>query len=157
MFLEVTVVLLVLLSLLYWYGVKNYSLIADVQISGPKPWPFLGNLPDVSQYGGMHKMLWEYSKRYGRVHKLYIGRRSCIVVSDPDMVKEITVKQFHKFRNRPEFIKVIPPLSDAVGFARDEKWQRIRALLTPAFSSAKLRQTVPLLETSLDDLMTKMS
>jgi len=157
MYLAIALVVLVVLLLIYWIGVKDYSLIADVSVNGPKPWPYVGNLPDILKYGGMHKMLWEYFRRFGRVHKLYLGRRPGFAITDPEMVKQITVKEFHKFRNRPEFIKINPPLSYAVGFARDDTWKRIRTILTPTFSTAKLKQLVPLIEDSCAEMEKKMS
>jgi cytochrome P450 len=156
MFLLIVVVVLMLLALVYWNGVKNYSLIADIPLNGPKPWPYVGNLFDVFKYGGMHKQLLAYFKRYGRVHKMYIGRRPTIVVNDPEMVKIITVKEFSKFRNRPQFIKLHPPFSSALFFSRDDDWKRIRTTLTPTFSASKLKQIVPIIEKSCAQLDKKM-
>jgi len=150
------VVIVIILALLYWYGVKDYSMIADVNVNGPKPWPYLGNTPEVYKYGGMHKAFWECFKRYGRVYKFCLGRRPGFVVTDPEIVKNILVKDFDKFRNRPEFVKLNPPLSDGVGFARDDQWRRIRAIITPTFSTSKLKQIAPIVEASVEQLEKNM-
>ncbi|XP_028516558.1 cytochrome P450 3A8-like [Exaiptasia diaphana] len=146
----------VVLGLVYWYGVKDYALMSNITVTGPKPWPYFGNIPDIIQDGGMHKTLWKYFKRFGRVHKFYVGRRPALVVSDPEMIKEIMVKEFDKFRNRPEFVKVGPPLVYAVGFAQDEIWRRIRTILTPTFSAAKLKEIIPIIQVSIGELEKKL-
>ena len=150
-------ILLGSLVFIYWQGVyRYYSILGSSPLPGPKPWPWIGNLPDVFKYGGMHKMLLNYFYKYGRVHKLCIGRAPAIVVSDTEIIKQIMVKEFEKFTNRPSFVRPGPPLDSALFLSRDEKWRRIRHTLTPTFTAAKLKQIVPIIEGACDKLMTKM-
>jgi len=104
----------------------------------------------------MHKMLLNYFYKYGRVHKLCIGRAPAIVVSDTEIIKQIMVKEFGKFTNRPPFVRPQPPLDSGLFVSRDEKWRRIRHTLTPTFTAAKLKQIVPIIEGACDKLITKM-
>ena len=142
---------------IYWQGLRRYnSILADCPLPGPKPWPWLGNLPDVFKYGGMHKMFLTYFYKYGRVHKMCFGRTPVIVVSDPEIVKQIMVKEFWKFPNRPPFIKPNPPLSSGLFVSRNETWKRIRNTLTPTFTAAKLKQIVPIIDEASTTLSGKM-
>lgn len=152
----VIVAVLVLLALVYWNGVKDFSLLTEIALNGPKPLPYVGNFLDVFKYGGLHKTLLAYFKQYGRVYKMALGRKPTIVISDPEMVKQVTVKEFSKFRNRTPPLQLNPPLESGVFFARDATWKRIRTTLNPTFSAAKLKQVVPLLEKSSDKLAQKM-
>ena len=146
-----------LLAFIYWQGVERYySLLGSSSIPGPRPWPWVGNLPDVYKYGGLHKMLLNYFYKYGHVHKMCIGRTPTIVVTDTEIIKQIMVKDFWKFPNRPRFVRPKPPLNSALFITRDETWKRIRHTLTPIFTAAKLKQIVPLIETASEKLMTKM-
>ena len=150
-------IILGLLIFIYWQGVQRYySILGSCPLPGPKPWPWVGNLPDVFKYGGMHKMMLNYFYKYGRVHKMCFGRTPVIVVSDPEIVKQILVKDFWKFPNRPQFIKPNPPLSSGLFFARDKTWKRIRNTLTPTFTAAKLKHIVPIIDGASDRLMEKM-
>lgn len=146
-----------ILWFVYWQGLYRYNaILGDSPLLGPKPWPWVGNLPDVFKYGGIHKMLLQYFYKYGRVYKMCIGRTPSIVVTDPEIIKQIMVKEFWKFPNRPPFVKPNPPFNSGLFLARDETWKRIRTTLTPTFTAAKLKQIVPLIEQASDSLMGKM-
>ena len=150
-------VILGILAFLYWQGVRSYySILGSSPLPGPRPWPWVGNLPDFLRYGGMHKMLLNYFYKYGRVHTICIGRQPAIVVTDPEMIKQITVKEFWKFPNRPPFVRPSPPLDSALFIARDDKWRRVRNTLTPTFTASKLKQIVPIIEEASNILVTKM-
>lgn len=101
-------------------------------------------------------MLMVYFKKYGRLHKMYIARRPTIVVSDPEIVKQVLVKEFDKFPNRPRFIEPRPPANFVLFLARDADWKRIRTTLTPSFTALKLKQIVPIIEKSTQTLKTKI-
>lgn len=147
--------LFLLAGLIYWFGISSYTVTSHVALPGPKPWPYLGNLLDASKYGGLHKAFLEYGKRYGKVYKMYMGRDAIIAVADPEMLKHILVKDFHKFRNRPEFIAGRAPLSKGLFGARDDDWKRVRSILTPTFSSFKLKEIVPIMEEAANILLSK--
>ena len=139
-----TACLSLLVFLFYWRGVASFTLLKAVPIPGPRQWPYIGNLPDVIKYGGMHSMLWEYFQRYGRVYKMGFGRRPTIVITDPEMIKQITIKEFPKFQNR-WFPEVNSPMSSFLFIAKNDQWKRIRTTLSPTFSATKLKEVIPLM------------
>lgn len=143
-------------ALIYWLGVSEFALISHVPLPGPKPWPYVGNLIEVARYGGLHKAFVEYAKKYGKVYKMYMGRSPMITVADPEMLKHILVKDFEKFRNRPDFMRSNPPLESNLFAARDEQWKKVRSLLTPTFSSSKLREILPIIEDAANVLVGKL-
>lgn len=145
----------ILAAVLYWFGISGYALTSHVSLPGPKPWPYVGNLLDASKYGGLHKAFLEYAKRYGKVYKMYMGRDAVIAVADPEILRHILAKDFHKFRNRPEFLAGKAPLNKGLFGARDQNWKRVRSILTPTFSSYKLKEIVPIMEEAADILLTR--
>ena len=147
--------LFILIAVIYWFGVSGYTLTSHVSLPGPKPWPYLGNLLDASKYGGLHKAFLEYAKKYGKVYKMYMGRDAIIAVADPEILKHILVKDFQKFRNRPDFLAGKAPLDKGLFGARDDDWKRVRSILTPTFSSSKLKEIVPIMEEATDILLSK--
>ena len=100
-------------------------------------------------------MLWEYSKSYGRVFKMGFGRRPTVVVTDPEIIKQITIKEFHKFQNR-WFPEVNPPINSFLFIARDEQWKKIRTTLSPTFSAMKLKEVIPLMDEAAEILAGKL-
>ena len=90
-------------------------------------------------------MLWEYFQRYGRVYKMGFGRRSTIVVTDPEMIKQITIKEFPKFHNKAT-TEFHSSLSSFLPIAKDDQWKRIRTTLSPTFSAVKLKEVIPIMD-----------
>lgn len=75
---------------------KPYS-----HIPGPKPWPFINNLPSsIKSKGQVHVLFDQYYKKYG---KLFVtsGVTVFFGVGDPEMIKQILVKDFDSFTDRP--------------------------------------------------------
>ena len=98
----------------------------------------------------------EYGKKYGKVYKMYLGRTPIITVADPEIMKHILVKDFDKFRNRPEVLRGNAPLDKGLFDARDEAWKKVRSILTPTFSALKLKELVPLIDDAVDILLMKL-
>ena len=137
-----------------WY--RNFSLTAQLNLQGPKPLPYLGNLLDISKRGGIHKALLEYTKEYGKVFVIYQGRIPSIVVTDPEILRHVLVKDFATFRNRYPPFNPPPPLDSGLFFAKDEQWKRIRTTITPSFSGFKIKQMVSLIEEACDIMVKKL-
>lgn len=140
-------------ALIYWLGVSEFALISHVVLPGPKPWPYVGNLIEVARYGGLHKAFIEYGKIYGKVYKMCLGRSPMITVADPEMLKYILVKDFHKFQNRPDVMRGNAPMDKGLFDARDEAWRKVRSILTPTFSALKLKELVPLINDAIGILL----
>jgi hypothetical protein len=71
-----------------------------------------------------------------------------LVIKDPDLVKQITVKEFDQFVNRRQLINAE---SDAfwsrnLFASRDERWRDLRSTLSPSFTSSKMRIMYTLME-----------
>lgn len=80
-----------------------------------------------------------WKKQYGDVFGYFVGNKATLVITDLDMVKQILIKDFQNFVNRPKLsIEAEPVMSTLVGL-RDQRWKDVRSLLTPTFSMAKMK------------------
>ena len=69
---------------------------------GPKPLPVIGHLVDfLRRKGELHLQFDEYCKEYGRVFPFWFIKFPSLVVTDPEMIRQILVKDFHIFHDRP--------------------------------------------------------
>ncbi|CAG2119371.1 unnamed protein product, partial [Medioppia subpectinata] len=133
-----------------WYRILNYW--SDRNISGPKPIPYFGNnLAHVLKFKAFVEMEWY--KTYGPVFGIYECERPVLSVADPVLIKQILVKEFHKFRNRAESAERTAALGINLFMARDGDWKRIRAIASPAFTSGKLKHMYPLINECCRDFL----
>lgn len=139
------------LSLLYWYSTSPFSVLSECGIKHPKPMPFLGNIFMFRQ--GFFTALTDIIKTHGRVCGYYLGRRPVVVIADPDMLKQVLVRDFSNFPNRNSFRFATKPMSDCLLLLKGEEWKRVRSILTPSFSAAKMKEMVPLINTATNVLM----
>uniref|UniRef100_A0A182TG63 Uncharacterized protein n=1 Tax=Anopheles melas TaxID=34690 RepID=A0A182TG63_9DIPT len=151
---EISVVTLALLVGLcvavYRYVTKNYFYFADKSIPFMKPsFPFGNSGPIL-----MKKVtLFEHFKNLydafpnARIHGTFNMRQPAYIVRDPDLVKQITVKDFDYFvdhmttgmeqtedNNSNNLL-----LGNSLVSLRGQKWRDMRATLSPAFTGSKMR------------------
>ncbi|XP_058954828.2 cytochrome P450 3A24-like [Pocillopora verrucosa] len=150
-------ILLLVVLFLYWYGTRGFANLKKLNVPGPKPVPFIGNFLEARKYEGIQLMHVDYMKRYGKVYAICLGEKPSLVVADPELLKQIMIKDFPNFCNRFQFLKPTPDFSRNVFNARDDTWKRIRNTLTPTFSAGKMKLMVPLIETSCNTLMEKLN
>ena len=80
------------------------------------------------------------------------------MTQDLEVIKSVMVKNFDCFVNRP----YIPPLLRrtnllGLGMIRGSRWRRVRRIVTPAFSTKKLKMLAPLIQESCERLKNKMA
>ncbi|KAM8980380.1 thromboxane-A synthase isoform X1 [Sarcophilus harrisii] len=151
----VTVALvLVLLALLKWYSVSAFSSLEKLGIRHPKPLPFIGNMTFFRQ--GFWESHMKLIKTYGPLCGYYLGRQMYIVVYDPQMIKEVLVKNFSNFTNRMMSGMETKPVADSILFLRNKRWEEVRSVLTPAFSPKRLDEVIPLISQACDLLLTHL-
>ncbi|CAL1287242.1 unnamed protein product [Larinioides sclopetarius] len=79
----------------------------------------------------------------GRVYGAFEGSKPHVVISDPELLRDIFIKDFHIFPERRS-ATIGDPLSDcAVSNLTGEQWKRVRTIITPAFTSKRMRQKHP--------------
>ena len=89
--------------LLYFFGTRETRKLKATfgDMPGPKPWPFLGGLPDGMKFKGqLHLQIDHYYKKYGRVFCSSFLGTPTLLTGDPEMVKQILVKDFDSFYDR---------------------------------------------------------
>ncbi|XP_076416756.1 LOW QUALITY PROTEIN: cytochrome P450 3A13-like [Peromyscus maniculatus bairdii] len=152
---ETWALLATILVLLYLYGTSSHGLFKKLGIPGPKPLPFVGTMLNYRR--GISKYDIECHKKYGDMWGIYNGLVPVLVITEPDMIKNVLVKEFYSnFTNR-QSLGPAGFMKKGIIRSKNEEWKRIRSLLTPTFSSGKLKDMFPIIQEYGDALVKNMS
>ena len=157
MLLIIVAVVTVLLASLYLLRVRHMSKLARNGIPGPKPSLILGNL---IEYRMQSKVLLQekWIKQYGKIMGFYLGQTPAVLVADADLVKNIQIKDFDKFADRPHIalkngLHPHPASSKSLVRSTGKRWKEMRSALTPTFSSSKLKTMTPIIDDAINNFI----
>ncbi|KAH7705805.1 cytochrome P450 [Aphelenchoides avenae] len=122
---------------------------------------FLGSTMKFLKNGHQNDL--ENFKHFERTYGYDVGRdfmfgRKNITSMDLDLIRSVIVKEFSHFVNRLGSKDLDAKLDqrnvmrNVLSNKKGEDWKRIRNVLTPAFTTGKMRKLVPLLEQSANEL-----
>ncbi|XP_035894739.1 probable cytochrome P450 6a14 isoform X2 [Anopheles stephensi] len=135
--------LLGVVSLLYYYVRRRYSYWTDKGIPHLEPTLPLGNLKGVGSTRSFAELLDEAYGRYlgkSPVIGMYFLASPILVVTDLDLAKQILVKDFHRFHDRGMYVNERDdPLSGHLFSIGGERWRYLRNKLSPTFTSGKIK------------------
>ncbi|NXG35446.1 CP3AC protein, partial [Dromaius novaehollandiae] len=132
-----------ILTLLGSYGIWPFQTFKKLGIPGPRPLPFLGTFLEYRH--GVLNFDQKCFEKYGKMWGFFDGRRPVLAVLDPILIKAILVKECYTlFTNRRTF-GLHGSLDSALTLAEDEQWKRIRSVLSPTFTSGKLKEMLPII------------
>ncbi|XP_063053657.1 cytochrome P450 3A30-like [Engraulis encrasicolus] len=146
--------ILLLVGLLVVYGYWPYGIFKTLGVPGPKPVLFFGNMLNYKK--GFHNFDQDCFKKYGKMWGIYDGRQAVLSIMDSELIKTILVKECYSiFTNRRNF-RLNGPMYDAVSIAEDEDWRRIRSVLSPSFTSGRLKEMFAIMKTHSANLVSSM-
>ncbi|NXS90956.1 CP3AO protein, partial [Jacana jacana] len=135
--------LIAFLSLLLLYGIWPFKTFKKLGIPGPRPLPFFGTFLEYRH--GFLRFDKKCFEKYGKIWGIFDGRQPVLAILDPVLIKNILVKECYSvFTNRRNF-GLNGILESALSLAEDEKWKRIRTVLSPTFTSGKLKEMFPVI------------
>ncbi|CAF2209277.1 unnamed protein product [Rotaria magnacalcarata] len=136
---------------------EKYSLFNRLNIPGPPPTLFFGNFFDLVKTKRLSISIKQWTEKYGRIFGYFEGHTPILVVSNPDVLQDVFVKSFSNFHSRRTF-PLENRFSKTVNMfgAFGLRWKRQRTVINPTFSSAKMKNMMPLFYRSIDTFMSKM-
>ncbi|MBN3306390.1 CP3AR protein, partial [Amia calva] len=151
---ETWTLLAVVCALVLAYGIWPHGFFNKFGIPGPRPLPFLGSFFEYRK--GLHKFDLECFQKYGKIWGIFEGRKPLLFTMDTSMIKSIMVKECYSlFTNRRD-MKLMGPMYDSLTVVKDEKWKRIRSVISPSFTSGRLKDVFPIVKQYADTLVTNL-
>lgn len=135
-----------------WY---SYRFFKKRGIKGPKPEFFFGNFREIRKNKNYSEVIREWTRQYGKTFGYFEGHLPVIVTSDLEIIQQVFIKQTTNFnaRKRPNLDKKENDPGSHLFQSSKSRWKRMRTIMNPTFSSAKLRELGPLLVTCADRLV----
>lgn len=148
----ISILIPIILIASHSYYKKLHKFWTAKGLSGPKPVPVFGNLLEFFKSNRM-----EIEKRWRTLHgKLYgsfMGHQPYLMVADAEVLRQICVQDFSHFPNHEPNAFLNQYQKNFVFFVQDEHWRRVRSMMTPTFTSSKIKRMFELLQVSSDDLV----
>ncbi|KAF2887244.1 hypothetical protein ILUMI_18929 [Ignelater luminosus] len=134
----------ILAYFIYKSVIKPMSYWKERNIIYSKPWPILGSM---SAFLTRTKSLMELFKDLynefpdRRYNGIFGFRQPQLLLRDPELIKQITIKDFDYFMDRTNQIseQVDPIFSKILVALSGQKWRDMRAVLSPSFTSNKMK------------------
>jgi cytochrome P450 family 3 subfamily A len=122
----------------YKYATWNFGVFKKLGINGPRPWPIVGTSWTMITRGLVeHDMSF---RKYGSVVGTFQGRTPILMIFDVEILKQILIKDFSNFTNRFPAPFTDYPVRKMLTVLQGDNWKHVRNILTPTFSSGKLRK-----------------
>ncbi|OWA52717.1 Cytochrome P450 3A31 [Hypsibius exemplaris] len=149
--------------LTYWFRIraKKFDFFRDRGIPGPKPSLLDGNYQDLMQSKMAPWVVMEkWFKAYGKVVGYFrIGPNPVFLLFDHDMLKEVLIKDFSRFSDRPTLVNPkdrdsIPAIFRyALTMITGQDWKRVRSTIAPTFTAKKMKGMSPKMNGIMDVML----
>lgn len=133
---------------IYWYYKNKYNYWLNRKIDGPKP-----QFPNGNAYDNEHSTvkLVKWKELYGKIYGIYNGFQPVLVIEEPEILKDILVTNFNKFSDRRLMTGHHYTKHDLVN-QNGVNWKKDRSIISPTFSSGKIKLMFPLICQAYDCL-----
>ncbi|KAG8184910.1 hypothetical protein JTE90_017765 [Oedothorax gibbosus] len=132
-------IILTTILLLYWFSTNNHAYWKKQGVPYHKPLPLFGSMRDIIKKP-MHDIDLERYMEYGPIYGYFAGNQPFLSVGDPALLKDILVKDFPAFPARRSIRSRNELVSSMVNVVKGDDWKRIRSIITPAFSTGKMKR-----------------
>nr|CAD7462943.1 unnamed protein product [Timema tahoe] len=135
------------LAFIYWYFTSTFSYWEMRGVPFVKPLPAFGNIVDYILWRNTYQesCVKIYKKLEGHAFGgFYDAHKPVLLLRDPEIIKQVMVKDFANFRDRNQSIpEKLFPLGSHLFSLTGSRWRKLRVMLTPTFTSGKMKMMLP--------------
>ncbi|XP_074485772.1 cytochrome P450 3A40-like [Sebastes fasciatus] len=151
---ETWTLLVALITLIFVYVCWHFGTFKKLGVPGPNPVPFFGTM--LAYRKGFTNFDMDCFKKYGKIWGIFDGRQPVLCITDPAMIKAVLIKECYSFFTNRRNFRLNGALYDAVSIAEDDQWRRIRGVLSPSFTSGRLKEMLDIMKHHSANLVSSM-
>lgn len=125
-------------------------------IRNPKPIFLLGNIHQILN-NHLAILSRQWTAEYGKILGIFVGWAPRFVIADAETLNRICIKDFDAFSDHMGFGLMEKHQEKFIFFQNGDRWRKIRALMSPTFTSGKVRRMYTVLDACADDLVSLSS
>ncbi|XP_025084853.1 cytochrome P450 3A5-like [Pomacea canaliculata] len=145
-----------LAAMWFWRCCQVLMTFKRMGVPGPVPIPVFGNVLTIFSKGIVNIFPF-WNKQYGKLYGIFMPSPA-LVISDLDLIKDVAIKQFQSFPNRLVITAFkFKPWNANLLSLRDDHWKHVRGVLSPTFSSGKLKKMVPAIKRVVSNLVNNIT
>lgn len=143
LFSQAGILILIVVSLLLYHKSTRKEYFNKQGIKYIEPLPVIGNMfkPMTKKvtYCDNYQSLYDAfpSESVVGVFEMFLAQS--LMIKDPELLKQIQIKEFDSFMNHRPNIEHDPVFGKNLLMIRDQRWKEMRTVLTPAFTSVLYR------------------
>lgn len=150
----------IVLYLTYRWLTSDHDYFKKIGVNYDKPHVLVGNmLPMVLQKESILIITQRIYKKYknAKIFGFFNFLQPTYVLTDPEIIKKITVKDFDSFLNHNPIFEMDDLFSRTIFVMRDKRWRDMRTTLSPIFTSSKMKMMFSLLSDHSKDFIKYLS
>ncbi|XP_059610424.1 probable cytochrome P450 9f2 [Phlebotomus argentipes] len=126
----------------YKWGTSTYDLFEKRGLKFIPPVPFFGNFKHMALqtktfYDLMHELYNHFPNE--KIYGIFEFRRPLFLVRDPELIKQMAVKDFDHFLDHRFNVDNEPLFGRNLFAMKGQRWRDMRSTLSPAFTGSKMR------------------
>lgn len=138
---------------IYFHYRSKFNYWKKRGINGPEP-----DFPNGNAFNDVHSttklMTWKLN--YGKIYGIHVGFQPVLVIEDPECLRDILITNFDHFTDR-RIMSGHPFQRNDLVNQNGDKWKHDRAIISPTFSSGKMKFMFTLIEEAFDCLDKELS
>lgn len=146
-------ILVFISTLIVYYEIEYSSIKRKYNLKGPKPWPIIGNLFQFSSYSLLDlSVIWR--ENYGKMSINFLFDKPNIVIADREVVNQLSGKDFEAMSDHHITEgSLSSSLLQSLFFQPGKRWKETRSLLSPVFTSSKIKRMYKMVDDCSNDLL----
>lgn len=147
--------LTIFLGVLYLYSTRNFNFWNHVQVSGPRPLPFFGNVMKVFtmkiSIGGFLKNLYRFSEE--PYVGFFIFDEPCLLIRSPDIIKNVLATDHKYFQSRTVTTSGDDLFARTIFAMKGSEWKETKSKLSSEFSFGKVKNMVSVMKEACNEMI----